>query len=413
MKNILNKNFHQFLSDFLQPKTYKGFHLLLFKVFLVIIYFVLLLLLIWLILLIILYIQSIGSEIGVLQTLSIFIKNNSQDHFGCLSSLTKATFTSVSTKAKEKEKTEYNWKHLNYKINNLTLSIDFINNTLQSFWKNVMNKLNDDQYVLFIFKVQYSIGNYASLSSLQKINKNDFILLLDILKKEYNIKLEEYKSTEIINIIYSYTIIPSDKLETKESKLTSSVNKSIPFYRFFGYNFPSTMDYSNIGKLFYKNNKVQIYQTDKGEIYNVEKHKDYNLVKYIVNGLIIKEFKDYINDPNNMGTFTRIINGHEYTLPLGQFQINNELVLKKLIRKTSFIKTIKQDKNLSNKFLTLDIETRVINDIITPYCISIYDGNKAWSFYLSDFKSINDMLIKAINSILIKNIMVRKYMCII
>ena len=35
-----------------------------------------------------------------------------------------------------------------------------------------------------------------------------------------------------------------------------------------------------------------------------------------------------------------------------------------------------------------------------PYCISIFNGSKANSFYLSDFKNENEMLIMAVGSLL-------------
>ena len=33
----------------------------------------------------------------------------------------------------------------------------------------------------------------------------------------------------------------------------------------------------------------------------------------------------------------------------------------------------------------MDLETRTINEVVTSYCVSIYDGQKSKSFYLSDF----------------------------
>jgi hypothetical protein len=61
---------------------------------------------------------------------------------------------------------------------------------------------------------------------------------------------------------------------------------------------------------------------------------------------------------------------------------------------------IKTDKVISNKFLTLDIETRTINGIIIPYCISIFNGTKAFSFYLTVNKNENEMLLAAIRSLM-------------
>ena len=63
-----------------------------------------------------------------------------------------------------------------------------------------------------------------------------------------------------------------------------------------------------------------------------------------------------------------------------------------------------ETNKLLNNFLTLDIETFVKNNILIPYCISIYDGNKGWSYFLSDFKIVEELIITAL-----KSIMIRKY----
>jgi hypothetical protein len=60
-----------------------------------------------------------------------------------------------------------------------------------------------------------------------------------------------------------------------------------------------------------------------------------------------------------------------------------------------------KDKKCFNKFITCDIETRSINNKITPICFSIFDGEKCKSFYLSDYSSVNDMLLIAIRSLLV------------
>jgi hypothetical protein len=55
-----------------------------------------------------------------------------------------------------------------------------------------------------------------------------------------------------------------------------------------------------------------------------------------------------------------------------------------------------------NKFITLDIETQTINNVMTPYSICYYDGKKVNSFYLTDYIDSNEMLKDCINSLLIR-----------
>ena len=42
--------------------------------------------------------------------------------------------------------------------------------------------------------------------------------------------------------------------------------------------------------------------------------------------------------------------------------------------------------------MTMDLETKNINGILIPYCVSIFDGNKAYSFYITEYASSDEML---------------------
>ena len=66
--------------------------------------------------------------------------------------------------------------------------------------------------------------------------------------------------------------------------------------------------------------------------------------------------------------------------------------MKKIHKKVKFIKKIIPQSFISKNFVTIDLETRKIDGILTPYCVSIYEGKKAISFYLADFNNPDDML---------------------
>jgi hypothetical protein len=48
----------------------------------------------------------------------------------------------------------------------------------------------------------------------------------------------------------------------------------------------------------------------------------------------------------------------------------------------------------------MDIETKSINEKLVPYCVSVFDGKKAYSFYITDYNSSNSMLRASIKFIL-------------
>jgi len=83
------------------------------------------------------------------------------------------------------------------------------------------------------------------------------------------------------------------------------------------------------------------------------------------------------------------------------FENNKEILFIKEM-KTKFISKLSQIKNLNNKFITLDVETYIKDSILIVYCISIFDGKNISSYYLSDFKNSEDLIITALKSILIR-----------
>ena len=83
------------------------------------------------------------------------------------------------------------------------------------------------------------------------------------------------------------------------------------------------------------------------------------------------------------------------------FENNKEILFIKEM-KSKFISKLSQIKNLNNKFITLDVETYIKDSILIVYCISIFDGKNISSYYLSDFKNSEELIISALNSILIR-----------
>lgn len=55
------------------------------------------------------------------------------------------------------------------------------------------------------------------------------------------------------------------------------------------------------------------------------------------------------------------------------------------------------------QLVTLDIETYLNPDkTMSIYCISFYDGNKCYSFYISDYKSTTDLVLNVLKKLLVK-----------
>ena len=101
---------------------------------------------------------------------------------------------------------------------------------------------------------------------------------------------------------------------------------------------------------------------------------------------IILEFTDVLLETGNLDSFSRKVKNQEYIF------IDGKLMVKKIQKQTKFINKILSAPFISKNFVTMDLETRTINGIMTPYCASIYLGKKAVSFYLSDYLNPDEMM---------------------
>lgn len=85
---------------------------------------------------------------------------------------------------------------------------------------------------------------------------------------------------------------------------------------------------------------------------------DRQIYHFIIDGNVILKITDYFG--KNPNDFIRVIKKQK-------FYINNgEIVFKTLSKNCGFINNIKNDESLSNNLLTLDIETRIVNNVHIP-----------------------------------------------
>jgi hypothetical protein len=118
-----------------------------------------------------------------------------------------------------------------------------------------------------------------------------------------------------------------------------------------------------------------------------------NIIEIFKDGDLLIKFRDEFISNNK---FLRIIGSKKY-----YFENNKEILFLKEI-KTKFISKLNKIKNLTNNIITLDIETYIKDNVLVPFCISIYDGHKTKSFFITDYINVEEMILDALNSILIR-----------
>lgn len=110
------------------------------------------------------------------------------------------------------------------------------------------------------------------------------------------------------------------------------------------------------------------------------------IVDLKLNDTTLLSFTDLRNHRSDLSSFTRVIKNQEYVFE------NGIQVLKTITKKVSFLTKIKRNMNLSNNFITMDLETRTINGEMSSYCVVIYDGKDTKKFYLTAYENEKEML---------------------
>ena len=140
--------------------------------------------------------------------------------------------------------------------------------------------------------------------------------------------------------------------------------KQVKSFAFGDYKLPLTTDLDKWGKV----NKTKKCITIKSDNYSsdikVYVFPDRQIYHFIIDGNVILRITDCFGKDHN--NFIREIRKQK-------FYINNgEIVFKTLSKNCGIVNKIKNDESLSNNFLTLDIETRLINNVHTPPLRGLY-----------------------------------------
>ena len=224
-------------------------------------------------------------------------------------------------------------------------------------------------YFYFIFRVKFATNQIITIGNLQNINYEFKDDLIQYIIERLGISTDAYITNEITSIIISYGI--------REGKITNTINptrnKNIPFHTFYSKKLPIGKVPSDYGRVISEennkytiiNNKIVIIMQVFGLI---------NRIKYYKDGILIISWNDKIvNDKENY--IIREIGKSCYHFK------NNKLILKKIIKPTSPIKKVRKELKLTNKFITMDLETININGKLYPYLLCWYDGINTKSYY--------------------------------
>lgn len=310
-----------------------------------------------------------------------------------------------------------NWYDYSYKIASHNITDTYIRTAFSLFRTQVLSSLSVYKPVnypssiklLILFKVKTINNQYRTIGPLQIVDINDDLQSLsELFIKFWSLRSEEYFLAPHSDIVFTYKLIDSNNLETKIltpeklNKNQKQLTDSLGYTTFGGYNLPNNMDFTTWGDCqFLDFNNAIVYKKSSQLEYHIKLYDYHQIVDVMFDDKLLLTFKDEMNDKTDLSSFTRSVKKHEYTYQEGK------LILKKIEKRVQFLKKTRKSSYLSNNFITMDLETRVIDEVMTSYCVSIYDGKTFKSFYLSDYSgpaSEKDMLRDSI-----KYLMKRKY----
>lgn len=299
---------------------------------------------------------------------------------------------------------EYSWTKFTLANDTETLQTYSIERGLRLLWQSVFIKLEADQLFLIQFKIVSIDGSNRSISFVQTLTKNDLASAILIFSEFWNLKQENYESLQIKDLLFIYRLIkPNSMISNRGLALSSkSINQKSPPFNIKGYTLPSTMDLTTWGEAtFSPDFREAFISKSKSNADYLVKIQDNSLeVDLMADNNVLLSFKDTRKENSHMelGTFIRSLKNQEY------HYLDHSLIIKKIKRECSYITGTEPSLFLSHKIITMDLETRTIKGVMSVTTISIYEGGKAWSYYISDYDNSDEMITKAI-----KSIMIRKY----
>ena len=280
-----------------------------------------------------------------------------------------------------------NWINYTIRITPSNFTKDLLESNLNKFWNDIVSpNVSEDQHIIFLFRIQWDDNQFATIGNLQKLNNDDKDYIFNYILDEIKDKSEYYLEQSIISIVFTYAIREGRTLEKILSKDTQ-------FHHYQHHKLPISMDPLNYGELLDQIGDKYWVQVNETNVAIISIEDKINKVKFFRKGKLRYEYTDRLIDNQ---TFIRTLGNKEWIFR------NNEQLLYQIEKSSKFIQPLTRTETLQNKFLTLDIETFIKDGVHIPYSVCIFNGEITKTYYLTDFKDSDNMLITAISEIMIK-----------
>jgi hypothetical protein len=249
-----------------------------------------------------------------------------------------------------------------------------------------MNKISDNKHVLLLIKIKFEENQIRTLNDLQTINTNSKGELLQFFKDKLQILNEAYKVIPISSLIFSYGIRDGEiSPKINNPALTQKTPSNIKYQIYYKNELPLAKipeDYGTILSKIDNNYTILVNRGVHNALINLTvksiKNKIINHIRYIKYNILLFSWTDTVISLENK----------KFIRNIGKSIIhyeNGEISLYTTIKKTKPMvsKILSKNKQLTNKFITMDIETIIYNNILIPYLLCWYDGEIKKHYYIT------------------------------
>ena len=294
---------------------------------------------------------------------------------------------------------EYNYPLDNKFINRLDIGIAI------SQLKEILdlNQIKPYQKIMLIMKIKHASGVFRSISYLQVFDYISYNSLHGILTELWDIKSEEYHVEIYTDIKFTVKVLGFNNTDTKSrfnrSRKAFLKDKATTF-KFGGYKLPNSMDITRWGHCIFNNDyqSAIVYKQHSTSEFHIQIQDRSLHVELKIGDKVLLTFTDTMVDKTDLSTFNRVVKGQKYYYEEGK------IFLKQIEKKAQYLTKLRKSNVMSEHFITMDLETRNVDGVMIPYCISVYDGKNKESIYLDD--CINE---KFMMKLAVEWLLTRKY----
>ena len=294
-------------------------------------------------------------------------------------------------------KKQFKFQNFQYDINDI-LTYKDIELCINKFYCEILATYDLNEKFCILFKVKTSDGDWRNISSLQTLDKNSIEDLKEIFNLFWSFKSDQYKSLDVEKIVFRFRPLETDIAPIENIfRYPTEFDKSTDLLPQGYTNLPNNRQFETWGdELIINGDNTYVVKKDNYSFLIRELNNEY-FVSVNYKDKEILSFHDIYeagNERKNTNTFMRTIGSSTIYYKDGQCNLLFQNVL------SNYIKGKNPDTSIKKNYITMDLETRSIDNVMSVIAACIYDGNTCKSFYLTDYTNSEELLKESITYLL-------------